>query len=175
MTNKTKAVFLDRDGTLIRDKNYLSRVEDIEYFIDTFQALRMMAQKGYRLYVITNQSGVGRGFFPLENVAAIHEAMNDDLREHKIPHFAGFGVCPHAPDQNCSCRKPSPELILKFLERDHLDPAQCYMVGDKTIDAEAGLAAGVKGVIVHNKAMALGKHPFHSSLFAFAVTLPSEK
>jgi len=65
MTNKTpKAIFLDRDGTLIRDKNYLSRVEDIEYYPDTFEALRSMQLKGYRLYVITNQSGVGRGYFP---------------------------------------------------------------------------------------------------------------
>lgn len=171
MTNKTKAVFLDRDGTLIRDKNYLSRVEDIEYFMDTFQALRVMAQKGYRLYMITNQSGVGRGYFSMEAVSAIHEAVNQDLLAHKLPIFAGIGVCPHAPDQNCTCRKPLPELILKFIERDKLDPAQCWMIGDKGIDAECGDAAGIKGAVVRNRANA-GSHRFYLSLFEFALGLP---
>lgn len=173
MTNNSlrKAVFLDRDGTLIRDKNYLSRVEDIEYFSDTFEALKLMVTKGYRLYVITNQSGVGRGYFSIEAVNAIHQVMDEDMRAHKLPHFAGWGVCPHAPDQNCTCRKPMPELIQKFLERDQLDASLCYMVGDKEIDAACGIAAGMQGAVVRVKAAA-NQHTFHSSLFAFAVTLP---
>jgi histidinol-phosphate phosphatase family protein len=172
MTNKTqKAVFLDRDGTLIRDKNYLSRVEDIEYFSDTFESLKLMHTKGYRLYVITNQSGVGRGFFPLSSVESIHQMMDQDMLAHRLPHFAGWGVCPHGPDQNCTCRKPSPEMIKKFLQRDHLDPAQCWMVGDKEIDAACGVNAGINGAVVREKSAA-GSHTFHSSLFAFAATLP---
>lgn len=172
MTNKSqKAVFLDRDGTLIRDKNYLSRVEDIEYFTDTFESLKLMLNKGYRLYVITNQSGVGRGFFPITSVTAVHQAMDEDMRNHKLPHFSGWGVCPHSPEQNCTCRKPMPEMIQKFIDRDHLDPAQCWMVGDKGIDAACGVNAGINGAVVRQKSAA-GTHPFHSSLFAFAVTLP---
>lgn len=177
MTNKTpgttvrKAVFLDRDGTLIRDKNYLSRVEDIEYFTDTFEALQLLHTKGYRLYVITNQSGVGRGYFPIESVSAVHQAMDEDMRAHQLPHFAGWGVCPHGPDQNCRCRKPKPELIQQFLERDQLDLSACWMVGDKEIDAACGVNAGIKGAIVRVKE-ATGSHPFYPTLLAFAQGLP---
>lgn len=168
MTNKTpKAIFLDRDGTLIRDKNYLSRPEDIEYFPDTMEALRLMLDKGYSLYVITNQSGVGRGYFPLENVHAVHRAMDQDMRQAGLPPFAGWGVCPHAPDESCECRKPKSKLILDFVQRDGLDKSQCWMLGDKPIDAECGLGAGLQGAVVREQGNAAG-HRFFATLLDFA-------
>ncbi len=171
MTNKPpKAVFLDRDGTLIRDKNYLSNPKDIEYYPDTFQALKMMHEKGYRLYVITNQSGVGRGYFNLADVQNVHTVMDADMLHNRLPHFRGWGICPHAPHDNCSCRKPHPKLIHDFIERDDLDPKQCWMVGDKTIDAECGVNAGINGAIVREKAAA-GVHKYFNSLLDFATSL----
>lgn len=170
MTNG-KAVFLDRDGTLIRDKNYLSRPADVEYFPDTFPALRLMRQKGYALYVITNQSGVGRGFFTMREVDVIHRLMNADLTLDGQPAFDGVSVCPHAPDQQCNCRKPEPKLVLEFVKRDQLDVAGCWMVGDKTIDAECGLKAGMRGAIVRHPHSGT-PHPYFATLLEFAQQLP---
>lgn len=172
MTNNSpKGIFLDRDGTLIRDKNYLSRSEDIEYFPDTFEALRMMSDKGYRLYMITNQSGVGRGFFPAEAVHKVHAAIVQDLLTQHLPQWAGVGVCFHAPHVACPCRKPAPKMVLDLIERDQLNPALCWMAGDKTIDAECGKNAGIKGVVVREKSQE-GGYPFFKTLLEFATQLP---
>lgn len=170
MTNE-KAVFLDRDGTLIRDKNYLSRPADVEYFPDTFSALRLMRQKGYRLYIITNQSGVGRGFFTMREVDVIHRLMKSDLTQDNQPVYDGIAVCPHSPDQQCVCRKPAAKLILDFVVRDHLNAAECWMVGDKVIDAECGVNAGMKGCIVRHPHPGT-PHPYFATLLEFAEQLP---
>lgn len=172
MTNKTrKAVFLDRDGTLIRDKNYLARVADIEYFPDTFEALALLASKGFELYVITNQSGVGRGYFGMDAVHAVHQAMDADLQGQGLMPFKGWGVCPHAPDEHCACRKPEPKLILDFIRRDGLDPAQCWMLGDKEIDAESGQRAGVNGATVRVRSK--GNYRSFATLLEFAQQVDS--
>lgn len=168
MTNG-KAVFLDRDGTLIRNKNYLSRPADIEWFADTFPALLLMREKGYRLILITNQSGVGRGFFTMKEVNDVHGAMARDLREAGVGPFDAVGVCPHAPHENCGCRKPSPRMVEERL--GGLEPAACWMVGDKELDAQCGLNAGVHGAVVREKGHA-GPHPYFATLLDFARSLP---
>ncbi len=174
MTNKTpKGVFLDRDGTLFRDKNYLQDPADIEYFPDTFDALRLLRDKGYALYLITNQSGVGRGFFPIQSVQAVHRALESDMLARGLPRFRGIGVCPHAPHQECLCRKPLPHMVKEFLLRDRLEPKLCWMVGDKTIDAACGANAGINGAVVRERAHA-GTYPFHPTLMDFAKSLPLE-
>ncbi|MFP5489955.1 MAG: D-glycero-alpha-D-manno-heptose-1,7-bisphosphate 7-phosphatase [Bacteriovoracia bacterium] len=171
MTNKTpKAIFLDRDGTLIRDKNYLSRVEDIEYFPDTFKALSLLRSKGYRLYVITNQSGVGRGFFTMKEVNVIHRVMDADLKAQGLKVYDGWGVCPHAPHEACSCRKPHPTLIQDILTKEKLVADDCWMLGDKDIDAQCGLNAGINGAIVRAKPSE-GDYTFFSTLLEFAESL----
>lgn len=172
MTNKTpKAIFLDRDGTLIRDKNYLSRPEDIEYFPDTFRALALLRSKGYRLFVITNQSGVGRGFFTLDDVHRVHAVMDQDLEAQGLPRFDGWGVCPHAPHENCACRKPRATLITDVLNREGLDAGQCWMLGDKDIDAHCGLNAGIHGAVVRQRS-ASAELKFFATLLEFAEQAP---
>jgi D-glycero-D-manno-heptose 1,7-bisphosphate phosphatase len=173
MTNKTqKAIFLDRDGTIIRDKNYLARVQDIEYYPDTHGALKIMLDKGYRLYMVTNQSGVGRGYFSLDLVHEIHKAIDEDMIKNGLKAFAAWGICPHSPDDNCLCRKPSPKLIVDYIKKDKLDPSLCWMVGDKIIDAECGVNAGIKGVIVREEKHQENKvHPYFKTLLQFAETL----
>ncbi len=174
MTNKTtKAIFLDRDGTIIWDKNYLASTNDIEYYPDTLNALKMMIHKGYKLYIITNQSGVGRGFFNLETVHEIHKTIDLDLTNQGLPAFSGWGICPHAPDQNCKCRKPAPKLILEFLKKDKIDPKQSWMVGDKVIDAECAINASLQGAIVRESSLSQNKdYPFFKTLLDFAQSLP---
>jgi histidinol-phosphate phosphatase family protein len=172
MTNKTrKAIFLDRDGTLIRDKNYLARVEDIEYFPDTFEALALLVSKGYGLYVITNQSGVGRGYFGIDAVHAVHKAMDADMQGQGLMPFEAWGICPHAPDEQCLCRKPEPKLILDFIQRDGLDATQCWMLGDKEIDAECGRRAGINGAMVRVRPK--GNYQSFATLLEFAQKVDS--
>lgn len=139
---------MDRDGTLIADKNYLSRVEDIEYFPDTMKGLRTLQDLGYELFVVTNQSGVGRGYFSLESVYVIHRQLQNDVREEKLSPFKDFAICPHSPDDGCECRKPSGKMIKDLMSKHGIGTENSYMVGDKLIDAEAGKNAGIEGIVI---------------------------
>lgn len=154
---------------MIHDKNYLSRVEDIEYFQDTFKALQLFQQLGFDLYVVTNQSGVGRGYFSLESVYVVHRQFQNDMRENKLQPFKDFAICPHNPQDLCQCRKPSGKMIIDLIEAHNLTPSECYMVGDKVIDAEAGKNAGINGVLV--RATHKSDFPFFKTLYEFAQSL----
>lgn len=147
-------------------------MEDIEYFPDTLKALEIFNNLGYELFIVTNQSGVGRGYFSLENVYVIHRQLQNDLREAKLPVFKDFAICPHAPHNNCECRKPSGKMILDLIEKYNLNPDLCYMVGDKLIDAEAGRNAGIQGVIVRNSVG--NDFPTYKNLLEFANSLKKE-
>ncbi len=163
-----KAIFLDRDGTLILDKNYLSRVEDMEYFPDTLKALSLLQSLGYELFVVTNQSGVGRGYFSLESVYVIHRQLQNDLREQKLSPFKDFGICPHSPDDKCECRKPSGKMIRDLMAKHSISPDDSWMIGDKVIDAESGKDAGIKSAIIRHESK---EFPNFKSLFDFAQSL----
>ncbi len=164
-----KAIFLDRDGTLILDKNYLSRVEDMEYFPDTMKALQLLQQLGFELFLVTNQSGVGRGYFSLESVYVIHRQLQNDMRAQKLSPFKDFAICPHSPDEGCECRKPSGKMIKDFVEKYNLSAEHCWMIGDKIIDAEAGKNAGIKSAIIrHHESK---DYPYFKTLLDFANSL----
>lgn len=160
---------MDRDGTLIIDKNYLARVEEMEYYPDTLKALQLLQQLGYELFVVTNQSGVGRGYFSLEAVYVIHKQLQNDLREQKLQPFKDFAICPHSPEDKCTCRKPSGEMIKMLMEKHHISATESYMVGDKAIDAEAGKNAGINGVIIRGNAVK--DFPHYKTLLEFAQSL----
>jgi UDP-N-acetylmuramoyl-tripeptide--D-alanyl-D-alanine ligase len=144
----------------------------MEYFPDSLKALSLFQQLGYETFIVTNQSGVGRGYFSLEAVYVIHKQLQNDLRINKLQPFKDFAICPHSPDDNCKCRKPSGNMILELMTKYQLDPSQCYMVGDKVIDAEAGKNAGVQGVIVRHHKHA--DFPFFKTLLEFAQSLKSK-
>jgi D-glycero-D-manno-heptose 1,7-bisphosphate phosphatase len=120
----------------------------MEYFPDTLKAVQIIQQLGYDIFVVTNQSGVGRGYFSLEAVHVIHRQMQNDLRSHKLSPYKDFAVCPHSPDDSCECRKPSGKMILDLIAKHKIDPANSFMGGDKLIDAEAGKNAGIEGVLI---------------------------
>ena len=164
-----KAIFLDRDGTLILDKNYLSRVEDMEYFPDTMKALQLFQGLGYDLFIVTNQSGVGRGYFSLESVYVIHRQLQNDLREQKLSPFKDFAICPHSPDDKCECRKPSGQMIIDLMAKYNISPEHSWMIGDKLIDAEAGKNAGIKSAIIRHAESK--EFPHYKTLLEFAQTL----
>ncbi len=141
----------------------------MEYYSDTFKAIRLLQQLGYELFVVTNQSGVGRGYFSLEAVYVIHKQLQNDLREQKLEPFKDFAICPHSPDDKCDCRKPSGKMIQEFIEKNNISKEVSYMVGDKVIDAEAGKNAGIQGVIVRTTASK--DFPYFKTLLEFAQSL----
>lgn len=158
-----KAVFFDRDGCLIVDKHYLHDPEQLDYFPDTFSALKELKTHGYKIFIVTNQSGIGRGFFSLDQMHAVHDKMTQDFRDHDIE-INEIVFCPHAPDDNCECRKPHPTLINDLCQKYHLDKKNCFMLGDKISDAECGKNAAINGCLIHNSS---SDYPCFSSLTDF--------
>jgi UDP-N-acetylmuramoyl-tripeptide--D-alanyl-D-alanine ligase len=141
----------------------------MEYFPDTLKALQLLQNLGYELFIVTNQSGVGRGYFSLEAVYVIHRQLQNDMREQHLAPFKDFAICPHSPDDGCGCRKPEAKMIKDLIEKYNISPEHSYMVGDKLIDAEAGENAGIHGVVVRNSNS--GKFPFFKTLMDFAQSL----
>jgi D-glycero-D-manno-heptose 1,7-bisphosphate phosphatase len=142
-----RAVFLDRDGTLIVDKNYLSRPEDVALFPGVAPALHRLQTAGYQLFVITNQSGVGRGYFTLADVERVNHHLENELARQGVRLVKTY-FAPEAPDQPSRGRKPSPQFLWDARDEFNLNLAESFMVGDKVIDLECGWNAGVKRSIL---------------------------
>ncbi|HAJ27275.1 MAG TPA: D,D-heptose 1,7-bisphosphate phosphatase [Syntrophus sp. (in: bacteria)] len=151
---KFAAVFLDRDGTINEEVGYLDSLEKLRVLPEAFEAVRLINQAGMKTAVITNQSGIGRGFFDEAFVVRVHEEMHRlFLKEGAL--IDGFYYCPHHPTegiglyrQTCSCRKPEPGLLLKAAEDLVIDLGKSYMIGDTPKDVKAGQMAGAKGILV---------------------------
>jgi D-glycero-D-manno-heptose 1,7-bisphosphate phosphatase len=152
MEPSRKAIFLDRDGTLNKDTGYLIEFEHFELLPGVENALRIFQDLGYRLFVVSNQSGVARGYFTYEAVEKLHSKI--------AAHLAGKGIileemlfCPHHVEgkipeftRDCECRKPKPGMLEMLRKKHDLDLKQSYMVGDKPSDAETGVNAGAVGI-----------------------------
>jgi D-glycero-D-manno-heptose 1,7-bisphosphate phosphatase len=142
-----KALFLDRDGTLIVDKVYLADPEGVELVPGAAEALRRARARGDKLFLFTNQSGIGRGYHTLEDTRRVNDRM-EELLGLPRPVFDGICIAPEAPGQPVVYRKPSPRFILETIARHGLEPAQCWMIGDSEADIGAARAAGIKAAIV---------------------------
>jgi histidinol-phosphate phosphatase family protein len=145
--SRKKAVFLDRDGTLIVDKIYLNDPEQIEYLPGVFLALQELAAEGFVFVVVTNQSGVARGLVTLENLHEIHRRMTVEFAKHGIE-FADFYYAPYSVESNHALRKPNPGMLLEAAEKHSLDLGKSWMVGDRASDVEAGHRAGCRSVLL---------------------------
>lgn len=143
----SRALFLDRDGTIIVHRPYLHRPEDVELIPGSAAALAAASNAGWRLFVLTNQSGVGRGWFSLADVAAVHQRMLYLLGTGSGL-FTEICVAPEAPDQPANYRKPSPRFINEKISEFNLDPCHCWMIGDTPSDWHAGLAAKINAAAV---------------------------
>lgn len=141
---KQPAIFLDRDGTLIEEVNYLSRVEDLRLFPFTSNAVRLLKDAGFLIIVITNQSGIGRGIYSEAAMHTIHDTIQVELSGA----IDAFYFCPHLPCDGCTCRKPRIGMIECAMADFEIDLANSWMVGDKTIDVETAFAAKLKGALV---------------------------
>lgn len=142
-----RAVFLDRDGTLIEDKDYLHRPDQVVIFPGAGPALRRLREAGFKLFLVTNQSGVGRGYFTLADVHRVHDHLLQALRREGVE-FEKIYIAPEAPEEPSRGRKPSPQFLLDAWAEFGLMLAESYMVGDKLIDLECGWNAGVKQSIL---------------------------
>ena len=151
---KNAAVFLDRDGTINEEVGYLSNLEQLKLFPATFEAIRIINESGMKAVVVTNQSGVARGFFNEDFIDTVHNLINEMLRE-KGAFIDQFYYCPHHPTEgdgayktDCDCRKPEPGMFLKAAEEIDIDLSRSYMIGDMLKDIQAARRAGVKGILV---------------------------
>jgi len=137
------AVFLDRDGTLIAEKNYLSKVEDVAVYPGAVAALKRLQDAGFKLFIVSNQSGVGRGYFTLADVERVNQHLCEVFNQGGV-RFEKIYIAPEAPDQPSRGRKPSPQFLFDARDEFHLDLSRSYVIGDKLIDLECGWNAGAK-------------------------------
>jgi D-glycero-D-manno-heptose 1,7-bisphosphate phosphatase len=136
-----KVVILDRDGTLVVDRGYLDDPAGLEFLPGAAEGLRILYSRGYRLVVITNQSGVGRGLFPIERVYSM-SARLERMVEDAGARLERIYFCPHAPDDGCDCRKPGLRLMTQAAAELGFDPASAIVIGDKESDIEFGRRSG---------------------------------
>lgn len=142
-----KAVFLDRDGTLIEEADYLARPEQLKLFPFAAEAIRLLNENDFLVILITNQSGIGRGFFDENTLREIHGKLIAELEKSNAKLDAIY-FCPHNSVDNCACRKPKTGMIEQASEDFSIDLETSWMIGDKSIDVETGFNAGTKTALV---------------------------
>lgn len=148
------AVFLDRDGTIIEDVDFLRTADQLRIFPWSAPAIRALNEAGHAVVVVTNQSGIARGLFDEAQLGDVHAALTGALAGQGAA-IDAYYFCPHHPDAldeqyrlDCACRKPAPGLVLRARDDMGLDLSRSWMVGDRWRDVEAGLAAGVRSILV---------------------------
>lgn len=144
---KKAAVFLDRDGTINIDTGYVGAVEDFKFLPGVKYALADLKKKGFITVLISNQSGVGRGYFDAEAVDKVHDFMQAELEAAGVKLDAIY-YCPHEPENDCDCRKPNPAMVFAACDKYDIDPLKSYFVGDKESDVNAGKNAGCKSILL---------------------------
>ncbi|MDP8242525.1 MAG: HAD family hydrolase [Candidatus Hinthialibacter antarcticus] len=143
---KKPTLFLDRDGTLITDVGYPKSPDLVEPVPGAVEAMQTLAKMGYQLIVISNQSGVGRGIISPEEAKSVHDRFIELFKEQGIE-FQDVYYCPHAPEEDCECRKPSPYMLYQA-DQDHgVDFSKSYMVGDRLGDVQTGKNAGCRAIL----------------------------
>ncbi len=153
-----RAAFLDRDGTISADVGYCRRVEDFHLLPGVPQAIRLLNSRGFKVVVITNQSGIARGYFTEETLSLIHRKMHHELARDGACVDAIYH-CPHHPDDGCPCRKPKPALIQQAAADLDISLGLSYMIGDHIKDVEAGKAAGCRTVWLNPSPIQAGNAP----------------
>ena len=142
-----KAVFLDRDGTINTEVDYLNSIKDLRLIKNTAKAIRILNQKQIKVIIVTNQSGISRGLFSIDDLDNIHNELKRRLRRNGA-HIDAIYYCPHHPDEECSCRKPKNGMFEKAAKDFDLKLNKCYVVGDKLTDIKSARNISAKGILV---------------------------
>jgi D-glycero-D-manno-heptose 1,7-bisphosphate phosphatase len=140
-------ILIDRDGTLNEEKEYLSDPNDVELIVGAGDALKKLQDAGFGVVVITNQSGIARGYFNVAQLDRIHARLENILGEFGV-RLDGIYYCPHAPDDHCDCRKPLPGLIHQAVKAHAFLPHEAWMIGDKEVDVQVGRTVGARCILV---------------------------
>lgn len=146
-----KAIFFDRDGVVNIDRDYVYKIEDFEYeegFLDLFSFCKL---RGYFLFVVTNQSGISRGYYTEDSFLTLSNFMQDDLLSRFGFNFHKIYYCPHLPSHNCKCRKPKSGMIEEAILEFNINREKSYIIGDRESDIEAGLNASLGTTILYSK------------------------
>ena len=142
-----RVVFLDRDGTMVKDVPYCSKVEDLELLPGIPEAVKLLNDNGFKVIVVTNQSGIARGYLSENTLSQIHNKLKSELTKFGA-HLDAIYYCPHHPDDNCGCRKPKAGLLLQASKDFNIDFEQSYIVGDQPMDITAGRSLGCRTVLL---------------------------
>lgn len=134
---KYRPIFQDRDGVINKHIPYCSRPEDFELLPLVAEGIRLLNEKGFKVVVVTNQSGIGRGYFTEGMLSVIHYKMTQELLQHGA-HIDAIYYCPHQPEDNCTCRKPNTDMLFKAAKDLNIELNESYMIGDSEIDIETG-------------------------------------
>ncbi|PLY06745.1 MAG: D-glycero-beta-D-manno-heptose-1,7-bisphosphate 7-phosphatase [Arcobacter sp.] len=141
-----KAVFLDRDGVVNIEKDYLYKIEDFEFVDGLFQSLKYLQELGYKLFIITNQSGIARKYYTIDDFNQLTSWMLNEFEKNGIK-ISQVELCPHGPDDNCSCRKPKTAMIENILKNFPLDLEKSWLIGDKSSDIKCARNSNIKNTI----------------------------
>ncbi len=142
----SRFVFLDRDGTLVRDAGYTHRLSDYALLPKVVEGLRLLLDAGFRLAIVTNQSGIGRGYFREEDYRRFQEHLEADLARQGVPIERSY-FCPHRPDEGCDCRKPRPGLLERARDELGAELAQSWVIGDAARDVDLARNARCHGAV----------------------------
>ncbi len=144
---KNKAVFIDRDGTINVDVHYLDDPNKFEMYPGVGEGVKKLKDSGFKIIVVTNQSGIARGYFTELQLPKIHEKMEKEFQRSNVI-LDGIYYCPHHPEDNCNCRKPNTGLFERVINEQDIDVKKSYMLGDKILDVGAGKNIGVRTVLI---------------------------
>lgn len=141
----TKAVILDRDGVIVEDVGFVHKIKDFKLVPNAIEGLKLL--KDYKLFIVTNQSGIGKGYYQIEDFFNYNNTVLNELKKHNIKIEKTY-VCPHKPEDNCECRKPKTKFLKDAAKEFDIDLKNSFMIGDKSIDVEMGHNAGCKSILV---------------------------
>ena len=149
-SEESRAVFLDRDGTINKEKNYLYRFDDWEWINGAIESIRILNRNNFLVIIVSNQSGISRGFYEVEDVDFLHNQVLKDLEKHNA-YIDAIYFCPHHPEfdfKPCNCRKPGNDMILDAAKKFNIDLSKSWIIGDKISDCISGIKSGASCILV---------------------------
>jgi len=152
--SQNKACFLDRDGVIIEEVNYLSSPDQVKVFPEAIEALKLLRDNNYKIIIVTNQAGVARGYFKLTDISLVHDKIDEILSRHNLS-IDSYYYCPHHPKGSvpeysieCNCRKPMPGMLLEAIDDHNINISKSFLIGDKMSDINAGKNVNCPGILV---------------------------
>jgi len=159
-----KAFFLDRDGIINVDHGYVNKVEDFEFTEGIFSLLKLLINNNFKLFIVTNQSGIGRNYYSKEEFSTLTEWMLSELKKRDIE-IVSVHHCAHAPEENCNCRKPETGMVDEILAKNEIDLENSWMIGDKQSDIDLAKNSKIKQTI------AIGERKIENATYSFKTIL----